>query len=244
MRNIKLILEYDGSNYHGWQSQANASSIQGVLEKAVSKLTGESCQIIGSGRTDAGVHALGQVANFFTNSKIPSEKFSYAINNLLPPDIVIKKSEEAGSDFHARFSATGKKYIYRIRNSIQPSALYRNKELHVRTPLDVTLMQASALYFLGEHDFAAFQASGSSVKTTVRKIYEIKLTNNDDIISLEITGNGFLYNMVRIITGTLIDVGVEKLKANDISEILQSRDRRRAGKTVPPYGLYLAQVFY
>ncbi len=244
MKNIKLILEYDGSNYHGWQSQKNASAIQDILEGAVLKLTGEPSKIIGSGRTDAGVHALGQVANFFSNAKIPPEKYSYALNSLLPPDIVIKHSEEVDNDFHARFDAIGKTYIYRIRNSIYPSALYRNKELHVRLPLEVSLMRESTLHFLGKHDFAAFQATGSSVLSTVRTIYNLNLSCDGEIITLEITGNGFLYNMVRIITGTLIDVGIGKLKSADIPKILGSRDRRSAGKTVAPHGLYLKQVYY
>ncbi|HHV60281.1 MAG TPA: tRNA pseudouridine(38-40) synthase TruA [Clostridiaceae bacterium] len=244
MKNIRLLLEYDGTNYHGWQSQKNALTIQDVLQKAVEELTGETCNIIGSGRTDAGVHALGQVANFVTNSKIPPEKFSYAINNILPRDIVVKKSEAVDMDFHARFSAIGKKYMYRIRNSAHPSALWRNREYHVRAPLDISSMNHALQYFIGEHDFAAFHASGGSVESTVRKIYDAGIKKEGECVILEIHGNGFLYNMVRIIAGTLVEVGMGKRKATDIPDILESKKREKAGRTAPPHGLYLAEVFY
>ncbi|HHW00721.1 MAG TPA: tRNA pseudouridine(38-40) synthase TruA [Clostridiaceae bacterium] len=244
MRNIKLIIEYDGTSYHGWQSQNNAVAVQDVIEKALLKLTGEKCSIIGSGRTDAGVHALGQVANFVTNSNIPPEKFSYALNNILPDDIVIRNSEEVPLNFHARFSATGKKYRYVIYNSRQRSALHRNRAYFVPYPLDFHSMEKAIGYFVGTHDFTAFKAADSGVKTNVRTITGTWLKKDDEIITFEIAGNGFLYNMVRIIVGTLVEVGIGKLSADDIPYIIESRDRRKAGRTAPPHGLYLMEVYY
>jgi len=244
MRNIKLTIEYDGTGYHGWQRQENALSVQEVLEKALSKLTGSEVVLTSSGRTDTGVHALGQVANFFTQSTIPAERISLAVNNLLPDDIVVKKSEEVPPDFHSRFSATGKKYRYLIYNSRIPSAFMRNRAYHVYEALDLEAMKKASQYFLGEHDFAGFMASGSSVKTTVRTIYDVSLEKSGDLIEFQITGSGFLYNMVRIIAGTLVEVGKGKIRPDDIKGILESRDRTLAGITAPAHGLYLVEVYY
>ncbi|MCR4436228.1 MAG: tRNA pseudouridine(38-40) synthase TruA [Clostridiales bacterium] len=265
MRNIKLTIEYDGTSYHGWQSQINALAVQDVIKKAIKKLTGEDCNLIGSSRTDTGVHAIGQCANFFTASSIPPDKFSYALNNLLPEDIVIRHSEEVSKDFHARFSAKGKKYRYLIHNSVFPSALMRNRAYHVHYPLDLDSMKKAAGYFLGKHDFSAFKASGGSEKTCERTIYGASLNidkgtvllsaegrqknrplvyPHDAMIEFEITGNGFLYNMVRIIVGTLVYVGIGKIRAEDIPDIIESRDRTRAGITAPAQGLYLVEVYY
>lgn len=257
MRNIKLTIEYDGTAYHGWQSQVNAAAIQDVLNTAVNKLTGEVCTLYGSGRTDAGVHAYGQVANFRTASGIPADKFAYALNSILPEDIVILKSEEADPGFHARFSACGKKYRYLFYNSMFPSSLLRNRAWHVHYPLNVKAMREASGYFPGTHDFLAFSASGGSVKTTVRTISNIAIIGQGDtgrqgdgspvyggVISLEIEGSGFLYNMVRIIAGTLVEVGYGKMKPEEIKDILESRDRKRAGLTAPPQGLYLVEVLY
>lgn len=259
MRNIKLTIEYDGTNYHGWQSQKNnASTIQTAIQAAVRKLTGEDCKLIGSGRTDAGVHALGQVANFKTDSKIPAERFSYALNSLLPSDIVVKKSEEAGIDFHSRYSARGKKYRYLIYNSHYPSALLRSRACHVACPLDYASMSKAALYFAGMHDFLAFSASGRNVKNSVRTIARASLNmrercncisgpdedGNARIYELEIVGDGFLYNMVRIIAGTVIEVGLGRISAGSVPGIIESRDRKMAGKTAPACGLYLVEVYY
>ena len=244
LRNIKLIIEYDGTSYHGWQSQNNAVAVQDVIEKALVTLTGEKSNLIGSGRTDAGVHALGQVANFVTNSNIPPEKFSYALNNILPDDVVIRSSEEVPMSFHARYSAIGKRYRYVIYNSRQRSALHRNRAYFVPYPLDFHSMEKAAGYFVGTHDFSAFRASDSSIKTSVRTITGTWLKKENEIITFEIAGNGFLYNMVRIIAGTLVEVGIGKISADDIPHIIESRDRRIAGRTAPPHGLYLMEVYY
>jgi len=244
MRNIKLIIEYDGTNYYGWQKQLHQKTIQETIENSIERITGEKVNIYGSGRTDRGVHATGQVANFFTESRIPSEKFKYAINSVLPKDIIISHSEEVDSTFHSRYSAKGKEYKYLIYNRETPSPILRNYAYYVPYELNFELMQEAAKDFIGTHDFAAFMSSGSSVKDTVRTIYDINLTRNNELIQLRVRGNGFLYNMVRIIVGTLVDIGIGKINSSCIPEILSSRDRQRAGHTAPPQGLYLEKVYY
>ena len=246
MRNIKLIIEYDGTNYCGWQVQENGPTIQGSVEKALLAVTGENITINGSGRTDAGVHARGQTANFMTESTIPGEKFAYALNNKLPRDIVIRQSSEVPLDFHARFSATGKKYIYLIYNSKFPSALLRNYAYHVNycERLDIGRIEKAAEAFIGTYDFAGFMAAGSKVKDTVRTIYELSIERDSDLLRFNFKGNGFLYNMVRIITGTLLYAGIGKIDPYEIKDIIESRDRERAGITAPASGLYLEEVYY
>jgi tRNA pseudouridine38-40 synthase len=244
IKNINIILEYDGSNYHGWQSQKNAVSVQDVVKKAIEKLTGESINLIGSSRTDQGVHALGMSANFKTSSKIPAEKFSYALNPLLPDDIVSKNSKEVSEDFHARFLAKGKHYRYLIYNSEFPSVIMRNRVYHVRKTLEFDNMKKYAKAFIGTHDFRAFQATGSALSTTIRTINSIELEMKDGIISIDICGDGFLYNMVRIIAGTLVEIGMNKINGEDIPLIIDSCKRERAGITAPACGLYLMEVYY
>ncbi|MHB8063655.1 MAG: tRNA pseudouridine(38-40) synthase TruA [Ruminiclostridium sp.] len=245
MRKIKLTIEYDGTNYHGWQIQKNANTVQETIEKAISKLLDNHVGIVGCSRTDVGVHAYGQIAHFQTNSNIPGDKFSYAINNLLPKDIVIKKSEEVSEAFHSRYCATGKKYRYLICNEAHASAIMRNRSYHVRPQLDFEEMKKAAQYFTGRHDFAAFQATGGQVRSTVREIYSINVLKKEDtLIAIEVSGNGFLYNMVRIIAGTLIYVGMGKIAASEIPQIIDSLDRMRAGKTAPAEGLYLMEIYY
>lgn len=244
MRNIKLTLEYDGTNYLGWQKQKVGITIQGTLEEAIKFLTKEEVEVTGSSRTDAGVHAKGFVANFKTNSKIPSEKFREAINHKLPEDIVILKSEEVEEEFHARYNAMGKTYSYSILNRDVPSAIDRNYLYHVKRRLDVESMKEACQYFIGTHDFSAFKTSGSSVKTTVRTIKELYIEDNDDIIKIYVTGDGFLYNMVRIIVGTLIMVGSNKIKPLEIKNIIASKEREKAGICVPASGLVLEKVYY
>ena len=245
MRNIKLTIEYDGKDFNGWQKQPSKLNIQGTIEQAIKTITGEDVDLQASGRTDAGVHALGQVANFKTNSNIPIEKMSIAINCNLKKSIRIVKAEEVEERFHSRLSCKRKTYRYIINNSEIPSAIYRNLETHIPYKLDIEKMKQAVKYFEGEHDFKAFKASGTSSKSSIRTIYKaevLKMPNNR--IYIELTGNGFLYNMVRIIAGTLVDVGTGKIKPEDIEKIIESKDRTNAGKTLPPQGLYLVCVKY
>jgi tRNA pseudouridine38-40 synthase len=244
MRNIKLTLEYDGTNYLGWQKQKVGITLQGTLEEAIKILTNEEVEVTGSSRTDAGVHAKGFVANFKTNSKIPSEKFREAINHKLPGDIVILKSEEVEESFHARYDSKGKTYSYSILNRDVPSAINRNYLYHVKRKLDVESMKKACQYFVGTHDFAAFKTSGSSVKTTVRTITELYIKESDNIIKIYVTGDGFLYNMVRIIVGTLIMVGSNKIEPLEIKKVIASKEREKAGICVPASGLVLERVYY
>ena len=231
-------------NLIGWQKQPNKLNIQGNLEKVISDLTKEEIEIIGSGRTDAGVHALGQVANFKTNSNIPIEKFAIAINSRIKQSIRIKKAEEVDERFHSRYNCKRKTYRYIINTSETGSAIYRNLEYNIKMKLDVEKMKEAAKYFVGEHDFSAFKSSGTSSKSSVRTIYKAKVEENGERIIIELTGNGFLYNMVRIISGTLVEVGLDKIKPEEISKIIESKNRQNAGKTLPACGLYLVSVEY
>ena len=225
MRNIKLTIEYDGKEFNGWQKQPNKLNIQGSIEQAIKQITGEDVDLQASGRTDAGVHALGQVANFKRS-------------------IRILKAEEVDERFHSRLSCKKKTYRYIINNSDQGTAIYRNLETNIPFSLDEVKMNEAVKYFIGEHDFKAFKASGTSSKSSVRIIYDAKVYRNGDRVYIELTGNGFLYNMVRIISGTLVEVGMGKLEPTDILKIIESRDREKAGKTLQPQGLYLVNVDY
>lgn len=244
MRNIKLTIEYDGKKFNGWQKQPDKLNIQGEIENAIKEITGEEVDLIGSGRTDAGVHAFGQVANFKTNSNLPIEKFAIAINSKLKKSIVIKEAEELDERFHSRYNAKQKTYRYVINNSKQGTAIYRDLECHIPMDLNIEEMKKASKYFEGEHDFKAFKASGTSSKSSVRTIYEANVYNEGDKIFIELTGNGFLYNMVRIIAGTLVEVGLGKIEPEKIYEIIESKKRENAGKTLPPNGLYLLRVMY
>lgn len=245
MRNIKIIIEYDGKNFAGWQNQPNKVSIQGEIERAIKEVTGEDVNITASGRTDAGVHAIGQVANFHTETKIDVKKIPYALNAKLPKSIVVKSAEEVDDRFHARYNCKGKTYKYIINNNEFPSALNRFREFHISQKLDVKAMKKALGYFKGTHDFKGFKSSGGSEKkTTVRTLTNAKLIETDGIIIIELSGDGFLYNMVRIIVGTIVDVGLGKISADDIPDIILSCDRTKAGKTLPPHGLYLVEVKY
>ncbi len=246
MRNIKLLIEYDGTNYSGWQIQKNANTIQEELLKAIYKITGENVNLNGSGRTDAGVHAKGQVANFMTNSQLTQDRYADAINSKLPEDIVIRNSCEVPLDFHSRYDAKGKRYSYTIYNSIHPNAIGRDYVYHIRhcDKLDINKMIKASEHFIGTHDFAGFMSVGTSVIDTVRTIHSINIHTNKDIIKIDYYGNGFLYNMVRIITGTLLYCGLSKIEISNIDEIINSKDRKRAGATVPAKGLCLEEVFY
>ena len=244
MRNIKLILQYDGTGYHGWQMQKNAPTVQETLSEAVYKVTGAKPQLTGSSRTDAGVHAKRFVCNFKTESGIPCERLPIALNTYLPEDIICLFAEEADADFNARFSAKGKCYTYYILNSKFPDAFRRNYSWHFPYDLNIDNMKKAALAFVGEHDFAGFASSGATTVTTVRTIYSLDVEKDGDLIKITAKGNGFLYNMVRIIAGTLAFVGCGKLDASEIPEIILSCDRSRAGITAPPQGLFLTEVYY
>lgn len=244
MRNIKLIIEYDGKDFNGWQKQPTKLNIQGEIERAIREITGEEVDLIASGRTDAGVHALGQVANFRTNSNIPIEKFPIALNTKLKRSIRIINAEEVEERFHSRYNCKRKTYRYIINNSENGTAIYRNLEYNFSLRLDVEKMNKAVKFFIGEHDFKGFKASGTSSKSSVRTIYEAKVYRENGRVIIELTGNGFLYNMVRIISGTLIEVGIGKILPEEIEDIIKSGERERAGKTLPPNGLYLVNVEY
>ncbi|MBO6232553.1 MAG: tRNA pseudouridine(38-40) synthase TruA [Clostridia bacterium] len=245
MKNIKLTIEYDGKDFNGWQKQPDKLNIQGTIEQAIERITGEKVELNASGRTDAGVHAIGQVANFKTNYELPIEKWPLALNANLKKSIVIKSAEEVDERFHSRLTCKKKTYRYIINNSKYGTAIYRNLETHIPQKLDVEKMKNAVKYFEGEHDFKAFKASGTSSKSSVRTIYKAEVIEMpDERIYIELTGSGFLYNMVRIISGTLVEVGLGKIKPEAIPEIIESKQREQAGKTLPPNGLYLVKVEY
>ncbi len=249
MRNLKITLEYDGAHYSGWQVQTRQKSqktIQEVLEKTLQKILQEKIRLFGSGRTDAGVHALAQVANFKTDSKILPEKLQYALNGLLPDDISVKKIEEVNLDFHSCLSAKSKVYRYTILNQPYPSALLRNATYFYRYPLDLSLMRQETHCLLGRHNFGAFCASGSSVKDTIRTIkrLSIKKSHQLGLIYIEIEADGFLYNMVRNIVGTLIEIGRGRFPKGSLKMILLSKNRKLAGPTAQAKGLCLLEVKY
>ncbi|GFN36899.1 tRNA pseudouridine(38-40) synthase TruA [Tepidimicrobium xylanilyticum] len=244
MINIKLTIQYEGTNYCGWQKQKNGNSIQKEIERAIKEVTGENVNLIGSGRTDKGVHAIGQVANFLTNTSIPPDRIKFALNNILPEDIRIIESEEVNINFHSRYDAIGKRYKYVIYSSQIGNPLYRNFAYHVPFAFDIEEMKKAMKFFIGTHDFSAFMASNSGAKSTIRTIDKFFLEKKDDLMVFTIEGNGFLYNMVRIIIGTLVDVGRKRFKSDEIPHIIKSKNRRFAGHTAPPEGLYLVKVFY
>ncbi len=241
---IALTLMYDGTDYHGFQRQKNGITIQEALENAVYKMTGEKVCVLGCGRTDAGVHAKRYTAVFDTNSAVPLDKMPIALNTHLKDDIRIISAKAVDDDFHPVFSAKRKTYSYRILNAEINNAFERRYAWFYPQKLDVELMKKAAENFLGEHDFSAFMASGSNVSTTVRTIYSLNVTKENDIIKIEITANGFLYNMVRIITGTLVYAGIGKIKPEEIKDILKSGNRTLAGITAPPQGLFLERATY
>ncbi len=244
MHNIKLTLQYDGTAYHGWQTQENAITVQATVENVIKKLTGTKPQLVGCGRTDTGVHAKKYICNFKSETSIPCDKLPYALNSQLPGNIVCTHAEYADRNFDSRKSAKGKTYTYLIANSQYRNVFYTTRAWHYRYKLDIEEMRKAARHFLGTHDFIGFAASGFTVKTTVRTITDIKIDSDGDIISISVTGNGFLYNMVRIIAGTLVFAGNGKIKPEDIPDIIASKERKRAGITAPACGLYLTEVFY
>lgn len=244
MKNILLVIEYEGSNYHGWQKQPGLLTIQGELEKALFKATKEEVELIGSGRTDKSVHALGQVANFKTNCNIPGHKYKYLMDFLLPDDISIMDSMEVDLDFHSRFDAKGKIYRYRVYNGKLPRAILRNFTYYYPYELDIEKMQRAAEFLIGTHDFSSFKVERSDVHSSIRTIYSIDIVKTKDVVEFIIDGKSFLHNMVRIIVGTLLYIGSGKFKVDYIQEILSKKNRAFAGITAPAQGLYLEKVYY
>lgn len=244
-RNIKMVIAYDGTNYHGFQRQKNALAIQEVLEDIMSPIFGHPVWIIGSGRTDTGVHARAQTINFITTSRIPVDKMPIAVNSRLPRDIAVLSAEEVSADFHARFSAEEKTYAYQLLISECPDPFAACYVWQVKKPLRLDLMREALTVIVGTHDFSSFEASGSTVRDPVRTIYEATLTEEgNDRITVRFRGNGFLYHMVRNLVGTLVDVGLGRTTVDGFREILQAHDRRMAGITAPPQGLFLENVRY
>jgi len=248
MKNIKLTVEYDGTAYYGWQRQKKLISIQRVLEDKISCMVQEKIKINGSGRTDAGVHAIGQVANFITDSNVPVEKIPFILNHLLPDDILIKKAEEVGRDFHARFSAIGKLYHYYVfeiaHDQYYPSFLLNKYVYCINKRVDIVKMKKASQVLLGENDFTSFACSGSSFVNPVRNLTRINIARNGRIVCFQMEANAFLYKMVRGIVGTLLEIGQGKIDSNRMNGILKAKDRREAGTTIPAKGLFLMRVKY
>ncbi|MCG8425309.1 MAG: tRNA pseudouridine(38-40) synthase TruA [Proteobacteria bacterium] len=245
MRTIKLLIEYDGTHLSGWQRQKNGPSVQQHLEEAVAHMTGTPVPVIGASRTDAGVHARGQVAHFRTESAIPTYGFRRGINGMVPSAIAVIGCEEAPTGFHARFDSRGKHYRYTLLTRRPRSPLWNNRAWHRPRPLDFDAMTRAAQFCVGEMDFAAFRASGCQAATSVRTINAIEIARPDSQIAhIDVRGNAFLRNMVRILAGTLVAVGEGQICAADIPAVVASRDRSRAGQTAPAHGLTLMQVFY
>ncbi len=241
MKRIMLIVAYDGTDYHGWQLQPGVPTIEGELNKALTALLGEEIQVIGASRTDSGVHALCNAAVFDTDTKIPAQKIAYALNQRLPEDIRIQKSKETEPDFHPRHCASRKTYEYRILNREFPLPTKRRYAHFTYVPLDEEKMRQAAGYLKGEHDFMSFCASAAVVETTVRTLYELDVIRDGEEIILRVCGSGFLYNMVRIIAGTLMEVGRGNIEPEKMQEILQAKDRSAAGPTAPACGLTLVR---
>ncbi|MCR6543988.1 tRNA pseudouridine(38-40) synthase TruA [Dehalobacterium formicoaceticum] len=246
MRNIKLLIEYDGTNYIGWQSQPSyqGKNIQGIIEAGIRKMVHHEVRLNAAGRTDAGVHARGQVANFFTESLIPAERFPWALKGILPYDIVVKAACDVPEDFHARYHATEKTYRYVIRRAALPDAFDWKYGYHFPYPLNISEMEQAARFFLGTHDYRSFCAKGSPVKKFVRTVTRAELIHDGDYLYFDVTAKGFLYHMVRIMVGTLVEIGRGRWQAEDIKRILAKKERKYAGPTALAHGLYLQEVKY
>lgn len=245
MENFKLLIQYDGTAYHGWQRQKTDRTIQGQIEKALGTMTGKSISLAGSGRTDAGVHALGQTASFQCDAGLSPDIYYKGLNSLLPEDIFIKACQRVDPEFHARYNVLSKNYQYRILNRDRPSILERTYVWHIRKSLNLEAMQKAASCFVGDHDFKAFEGTGSPRTSTVRHVFKAGIKQgNDSQILFEIEADGFLRYMVRNIVGTLVDVGKGRILVEDVKRILLSRDRSLAGATAPARGLFLMEVKY
>jgi len=238
-----MIIQYDGANYVGWQTQPNGIAVQQVLERELKKLTGEDTALHASGRTDSGVHALAQVAHFDTESRIPPEKFCYALNVGLPRDIRVQYSGGA-EGFHARFDVLRKHYRYHIRRAPHDSPFTHSRALHVHYPLDVEAMERAAQSIIGEHDFAAFKAAGTELESTRRTIYSAGWTEEGELLRFDVCGSGFMYNMVRILVGTMLETGTGRRAVESMAAALEGKERAMAGPTAPAHGLMLYRVEY
>lgn len=245
MRNIRILLQYEGTRYQGWQrQQSTENTIQGKLEQLLARMCGEPIEVQGSGRTDAGVHAKGQVANFHTHSRMSVEEMLEYINRYLPEDVAVIDISEAAPRFHSRLNACGKHYEYRIINSAVPDVFQRRYALEVPEALDVQAMERAAEYLLGEHDFKSFTSAKRSRKSTIRRIDEIKITKEGHLLRFSFKGSGFLHHMIRIVMGTLLEVGMGKRRPENVAEVLEAHDRELAGPLMPAKGLTLVEVFF
>ena len=244
MKRVLLRVAYDGTNYCGWQKQNNGVAVEAVLNKHLSELLGTEISVIGASRTDAGVHAMGNVAVFDTDSRIPGEKFAYALNQRLPDDIAIQDSKEVAPDFHPRYCKCNKTYEYRVLNRKFPLPTERFYSYFLYYNIDVEKMQEAVRHLVGTHDFASFCSANAQVKDTVRTVNFINVRKENDIITIQVNGNGFLYNMVRIISGTLLQVGMGRMSVMDVKNILDARDRTKSGPTAPAEGLTLVEINY
>ncbi len=240
-KRVRLIVAYDGTNYHGWQVQNNGITIESELNRYLSELLSEPIEVIGASRTDAGVHALGNVAVFDTNARMPAEKISYALNQRLPEDIRIQKSEEVAADWHPRYCDSRKTYEYHIYRGEFALPTKRLYSLFTYHKLDVEKMQKAAEYFVGEHDFKSFCQVNAQVKSTVRTVTEVQVYEEGPEVIIRVTGNGFLYNMVRIMAGTLLEVGQGKRSPEEIPDMIAAKNREAAGPTAPAHGLMLVK---
>jgi tRNA pseudouridine38-40 synthase len=244
MRNVKAVVEYDGTEYSGFQIQPRLRTIQGELERALLRIMKEPIKLVGAGRTDAGVHAAGQVISFATSCSIPTERVCVALNSVLPQDIVLLKTEEVGPEFHARYSAKRRIYQYSILNAEKPSALQGRYTWHIPEALNLATMRKGAAHLAGTHDFAAFSLSQRDGKSTVRNLEALEISRRGDVITIELKASGFLHSMARGIVGTLVDVARGRRSPDDIKRILEGKDRGAAGKTAPARGLCLVEVIY
>ncbi len=242
MNNFKLTLSFDGTNYHGWQIQPNAETVQELMQNAVSKITGENVKVVGCSRTDAGVHAKMYVCSFHSDTNIPCDKIPNALNSSLPSDIRVSKCEIADDEFNARFSTVSKTYMYRINTSKTADVFNLRYSWHCTYELDVEKMQKEAKKIIGKHDFTSFMAAGSDIVNAERTVTDLKLVCDGDFINMYITADGYLYNMVRIIAGTLVYAGCGKI--DDVAKVIEAKDRTKAGKTAPPQGLFLYDINY
>jgi tRNA pseudouridine38-40 synthase len=244
MRRIKFTIEYNGAGYHGWQIQKDHRTVQGILQKALHDMLHHRVKVVGASRTDAGVHSMGQVAHFDTSRDIPVHNIQRGLNSLIPADMAVIWIEEVDQEFHARYSAVGKDYEYKCFLRPWKSPFMRKFAWHVPRNLDVTAMQQAARYIEGEHDFSSFRSASCAAASPVRRLHSVTLTREQEILLITLSGTGFLQHMVRVITGTLVDIGSGRLSPEDMRIILESRDRSAASKTAPPDGLYLVKVYY